>query len=594
MLRSYAYLFTRYRRSYVVGMLALVLTNALSMAIPRVFGAAVDAFTQGADRRRVITFALVIAGIAVAQAVFRVTSRVIVLGTSRRVEYDLKGMLHDKLVRLAPSFYEAFSTGDLMSRMTNDVMLVRALGGPGILYFTNAMLVYLLGTAFMVSLSWQLTIVVLAPLPLMAWLVRGTVHRVRAYALSSREALSDLNTVVQENLAGAGVVRSFALEEAQVRRFEARSTAYLDWGLKESRARAQMIPMIGLAGGLSYAAVLALGGPMAAAGAVSVGDLVAFVGYIGMMIFPTVALGWILSLMQRGTAALERLDKILQAPVTIESDEGALALAALRSDVTVSDYTFRYHDALDAYKHLQDGDAAHERPPALRAVSLRIEAGTFVALVGRVGSGKSTLLKSLLRLVEVPRGAIALDGADINDYDVAAVRRAVAYVPQDDFLFSDSVAANIRFGAPHADEAAVVAAAELAGIDLSSEGLANGIETEVGERGANLSGGQRQRVALARALLRDAPILVLDNALSNVDTDTERRILAGLAAQRSGRTVIAASNRITAVQEAERIYVFDGGEIVDSGRHEELAARPGLYASMREQQQLSARLEVLP
>jgi len=574
-------------------MLALVLTNALSMAIPRIFGAAVDAFTQGADRDRVITFALVIVAIAAAQAIFRVASRIVVLGTSRRVEYDLKGMLHDKLVQLAPSFYEAFSTGDLMSRMTNDVMLVRALGGPGILYFTNAILVYVLGVAFMVSLSWQLTIVVLAPLPVIAWLVRGTVHRVRAYALSSREALSALNTTVQENLAGAEVVRSFALEEAQVRRFEERSMAYLDWGLKESRARAQMIPLIGLAGGLSYTAVLALGGPMAAAGAVSIGDLVAFVGYIGMMIFPTVALGWILSLLQRGTAALERLDKILRAPVTIDSSEGAVPLPELRSDVTVSDYTFRYHDALDAYTHLQDGDAAHERPPALRAVSLRVHVGDFVALVGRVGSGKSTLLKSLLRLVEVPPGAITIDSTDINDYDVASVRRSVAYVPQDDFLFSDSVAANIRFGVPDADDSKVVAAAELAGIDLSSEGLVNGLETEVGERGANLSGGQRQRVALARALLRDAPILVLDNALSNVDTDTERRILAGLAVQRPGRTVIAASNRITAVRDADRVYVFDDGEVVDSGRHDELATRPGLYASMREQQQLSARLEEL-
>ncbi len=222
-------------------------------------------------------------------------------------------MLHDRLVQLAPSFYEAFSTGDLMSRMTNDVMLVRALGGPGILYFANALLVYLLGTAFMVTLNWQLTLVVLAPLPVMAWLVRGTVHRVRAYALSSREALSDLNTVVQENLAGAEVVRSFALEEAQERRFAEQSTEYVDWALKESRARAQMVPMIGMAGGLSYAAVLALGGPMAAAGSISIGDLVAFVGYIGMMIFPTVALGWILSLLQRGTAALERLDRIHSA-----------------------------------------------------------------------------------------------------------------------------------------------------------------------------------------------------------------------------------------------------------------------------------------
>jgi len=411
------------------------------MSIPRVFGLAVDELTAGATRQRVIAFAAVIMVIAAAQAVTRVASRIAVLGISRRIDYDFKGLLHRKLVELSPSFYEAYSTGDLMSRMTNDVMLVRAMGGPGILYFMNALLVYLLGIGFMVTLNWKLTLVVLAPLPIMAWLVRGTVHQVRAYALSSREALSDLNTVVQENLAGAGVVRSFALEEAQVRRFEERSTTYVDWALKESRARAQMIPMIGLAGGLSYAAVLALGGPMAAEGTVSVGDLVAFVGYIGMMIFPTVALGWILSLLQRGTAALERLDKVMQSPVTIGSADGAHELARMEQGIEVDGLTFRYHDALRAYAHLDEVDVdvdedgtKHERPPALRDVSLTVPTGHFTALVGRVGSGKSTLLKALLRLVEVPRGTILVDGADINDYDLDTLRRAIAYVPQDDFL----------------------------------------------------------------------------------------------------------------------------------------------------------------
>ena len=236
-LRSYAYLFTRYRGAYALGIAALLATNVLYMAIPRIFGAAIDAIETGADRDRIFWFAGAIAAVAAVQSLVRVLSRVYVLGVSRRVEYDLKGMLHDRLVRMAPSFYEAMSTGDLMSRMTNDVTLVRALGGPGVLYFANAVLVYVLGIAFMVSLSWQLTLVVLAPLPVIAWLVRGMVHKVRAYALASREALSDLNTAVQENLAGAQVVRSFALETAQISRFEERSQRYVDWALKETSPR---------------------------------------------------------------------------------------------------------------------------------------------------------------------------------------------------------------------------------------------------------------------------------------------------------------------------------------------------------------------
>ena len=580
--------------AYAVGLLALLATNAIYMAIPRVFGAAVDALRAGASRSELTRLATIIAVAALAQSVVRILSRIFVLGASRRVEYDLKGLLHERLVRLSSSFYDALSTGDLMSRMTNDVTLVRALGGPGVLYFANALLIYVLGVGFMVSLSWQLTLVVLAPLPLMAWVVRSMVHKVRAYALGSRRALSDLNSVVQENLSGASVVRAFAIEEPQVRRFEARSDAYVDWALKESWTRAQMIPLIGLGGGLSYIGVLLVGAPLATRGIVSLGDLVAFLSYVTMLVFPTVAFGWILSLVQRGAAAMERLDGILRAPTTIASAADAVEPSVLAGRVEVRDLTFRYDDAIAAYTAVMDDDSeghAESRRPALVGVDFEASPGQLIALVGRVGSGKSTLLKALARFLELPAGTVFVDGVDVLQMRLESLRNAIAYVPQDDFLFSASVRDNVAYGVPDAPLHAIEGAASAAGLRPGTSGLARGFDTQAGERGLNLSGGQRQRTALARALLHDAPILLLDNALSNVDTETEHEILGALASARGERTVIAASNRITAVQDADRIYVFDAGRVIDSGRHSELIARPGLYASMYEQQQLSARLE---
>ena len=580
--------------AYAVGLLALLATNAIYMAIPRVFGAAVDALRAGASRSELTRLATIIAVAALAQSVVRILSRIFVLGASRRVEYDLKGLLHERLVRLSSSFYDALSTGDLMSRMTNDVTLVRALGGPGVLYFANALLIYVLGVGFMVSLSWQLTLVVLAPLPLMAWVVRSMVHKVRAYALGSRRALSDLNSVVQENLSGASVVRAFAIEEPQVRRFEARSDAYVDWALKESWTRAQMIPLIGLGGGLSYIGVLLVGAPLATRGIVSLGDLVAFLSYVTMLVFPTVAFGWILSLVQRGAAAMERLDGILRAPTTIASAADAVEPSVLAGRVEVRDLTFRYDDAIAAYTAVMDDDSeghAESRRPALVGVDFEASPGQLIALVGRVGSGKSTLLKALARFLELPAGTVFVDGVDVLQMRLESLRDAIAYVPQDDFLFSASVRDNVAYGVPDAPLHAIEGAASAAGLRPGTSGLARGFDTQAGERGLNLSGGQRQRTALARALLHDAPILLLDNALSNVDTETEHEILGALASARGERTVIAASNRITAVQDADRIYVFDAGRVIDSGRHSELIARPGLYASMYEQQQLSARLE---
>ena len=325
-LRAYAHLFLRYRWRYAVGLLALTLTNVIYLAIPRVLGWAIDELRAGTTVEQLVRYALALGLLAAAQALARAVSRVQVLGASRRVEYDLKGLLYDKLLQLAPSFYQALTTGDLMSRMTNDATLIRALAGPGVLYFINAVMVYVLAFGFMMTLNPTLTVVVFLPLPLIAWLVRGLVQQVKEYTRASREALGELNTTVQENLAGVQVVKSFALEESQIRRFEQRSHAYMNWSLKEAWTRAQMVPIVGLVGGLSYAGVLGFGGRMVTADSLSLGDLVAFLSYVTMMVVPTVAFGWILSLLQRGAAALERLDEVLKAPVTIASPVPAKSL----------------------------------------------------------------------------------------------------------------------------------------------------------------------------------------------------------------------------------------------------------------------------
>ena len=598
-LRRYLFLYTRHRKAYLLGGFFLIATNGVALAIPRVIGWAVDALEASTTRDVIIGYAGVIVGLAVVQTLMRVGSRIFVLSISRRIDFELKAMLHNRLLQLAPSFFGATKTGDLMSRMTNDVMLVRALGGPGVLYFFNAVFVYLIGIAYMVSVSWRLTLIVFLPLPLIALLVRLLVHRVKEFAKASRVALSDLNTMVQENLSGVLVVKSFALEEQQVRRFEDLSGTYMSWGLKEAWTRAQMIPVVGLGGGIAAAAVLGFGGRMVAAGTLSIGDLVALFSYIAVMVMPTVALGWILSLIQRGAAALERLDEVLAAPATISQPEQPRSLAGASAGVSVRSLDFHYDDSLRHYAPILKMDETRldsGRRHALLDVSFEARPGSFVALVGRVGSGKSTLLKAIQHLVEVPQGTVHVGGIDVTEADLDELRRSIGYVPQDDFLFRTTIFDNIAYGRPDANPERVLDAAEAAGLSSDVADFADGLHTVVGERGLTLSGGQRQRVALARALLLRPKILVLDNALSNVDADTERRILDRLRAARSVAgstppTVIVASNRIGAITDADRIYVMDGGRIVDEGTHDDLIERPGLYADMYEQQRLRAELE---
>jgi ATP-binding cassette subfamily B protein len=569
-------LYTRHGREYLLGLLSLLVTNALLLTIPWLIKEAIDSLSNGAGAGALLGYGGAIAGVGAAQAVARIQSRRLILGNSRRVDYDLKGRLLERLQRLAPSWYRRTFTGDLMSRAAHDVMLVRALGGPGVLYLANSIFIYLIALPMMAAIEPWLTLVVFLPFPVMAWLVRGMVDDLKRHSLQAQETLGSLNTVVQETLNGIAVVKAFRMEERQQERFGALSAELMARNLELARTMGRMIPIVTTAGGAGALVILYFGGRMAIEGTLSYGDFVAFFAYLWMLLRPTVALGWILSLVQRSKAGFERLDEVLSAPITIPEATDPLPVPRPPGDLEFRGLTYGY-----------DGR------PVLRDVSLRVRSGELVAVIGRVGSGKSTLLRALPRLIEVPEGSVFLGGRDILRLSREELRRAIGYVPQDDFLFSASIAENIAFGRPDAEMSEIEAAARDASVHRDIAAFPDGYRSVVGERGLTLSGGQRQRIALARALLIDPPILLLDNALAHVDTETEEEIVRNLRGRLQGRTVLLATNRLAGLGLADRIVVLDRGRVRAVGPHRHLLEESDLYREMVEQQTLTRELDAL-
>ncbi|MCK6554818.1 ABC transporter ATP-binding protein/permease [Candidatus Binatia bacterium] len=570
----------RYRRRYAVGCLCLLATASLAMAIPYLLKRAVDAVGAGAPASRVATFALTIVAIALAQAVVRTLSRSLIFNVGRDVEYDLRNDLFRHLERLPLAFYQRHQTGDLMSRLVNDVTAVRMLLGVGVLNLINTPIYYAYGVAIMLALDARLTLAALIPYPLLLIVVKFYSRRILEDTLRVQEGLAALSSDVQENLSGMHVVRAYAAEEIQARIFAAANERFKAASLKLARSRGQLFPLMRAASSVGTLVVLWYGSLQAIAGRLSLGDMVAFIGYLNLLAWPTLALGWILSVLQRGRAAMRRLEEILDAPATISDRPGATPLPVIHGAIAYRDVTFAY-------------PTAGTGRTALRNVTLAVAPGRQLALIGRTGAGKSTLAMLLPRLFDAHNGTVLLDGRDVRTMPLAQLRRAIAYVPQDPFLFSATVRDNIRFGADHADDAAVRTAATVAGVATDIESFPRGYDTVVGERGITLSGGQKQRLTIARALLRDAPVLVLDDALSSVDTRTERTILTALESVVRQRTRIVVSHRISTVQNADVIAVIDEGQVVEIGNHATLMARGGLYADLARQQRLEEEIAAL-
>ncbi len=567
-----------YRSKYVAGLAWLIATNILALGIPWLLRGAVQDLTAGTNAWRLATFAGGMIGLAIVQAWARTVSRLLILGASRKIAFDVREAFFAKLLSLDAAFYDRQRTGDLMSRGVNDLQLLQAFFGPGLLNALNTAIVYVGVLCVMLRLDVPLTLVALFWFPLLYLCVNRLSKKVYARSLAVQEQLAAISDRTQENLSGIQQVKIYAQEDQEIARFRELCDALRRKQLALARVRGAMVSLIGVFAGLGTLLVLFVGGLHVIRGRISLGDFVAFNAYLAQLAWPTIALGWIVNLFQRASGAMRRLDEIMKStPTVAPPTPGAQGERPIDGDLTVRGLTFAYEGAADR--------------PALTDVSLSIAKGSRVAIVGAVGSGKSTFAHLLAKIYPPPPGTMFAGGEDLAHVPVLRVRAGLAFVPQEAFLFSRSLAENVAFGLPAGGEKAIREAVRAARLDTDLPSLPDGLDTIVGERGFTLSGGQRQRATLARALAVDPNILVLDDALSSVDADTERMILDALAVERRGRTLILITHRLSTLRAVDRIVVLAGGRVVEDGTHDALLARNGVYARLFLRARMEERLQ---
>lgn len=548
------------------------------MWIPWWIREAVRTIEQGGGAKDVTFYAVLIIAAAVVQGLVRAVSRSLIFNAGRNVEYDLRNDLFAHLEKLPLSYYHAQRTGDLMSRVINDISAVRVMLGPGILNFVNAPLYYVYAVALMLTMDVRMTLAALLPFPLLIYAANKFRGRIMKSSLEVQQQMSVLSSHVQENLSGMHVVKAYSQEGFQTQQFVGLNKVYEIKSLEMAKLRGVVNPVMQGINGLTVLIIIWYGGVRVMRGDLLVADIVAFIAYLNVLAWPTAAFGWMLSLVERGRAAMRRLNEILETHPEIASGRDASPVPPLKSGIEFKNVSFAY------------GRQANGRP-AVDGISFTLPVGRSVGLVGRIGSGKSTLAQLVPRLFDASAGEIRIDGRDIRQLPLSDLRQMIGYVPQEPFLFSTTLKRNLAFGRERYSEEELEHAIKIARLDRDLEVFPNGLETLVGERGVTLSGGQKQRATLARALIMNPPVLILDDCLSSVDAQTEAEILHGLKSILKEKTCLIISHRISAVKEADEILVLDEGRIIERGSHDALVRRRGLYAELYQQQRLSEELE---
>ena len=566
----------RYWQSLAWGGVSTIFYNVVKVMIPLVIGHAIDDMKHGVTEAKVMHHALLLIGLAVFSAIFLYITRQVVIGVSRKIEFDLRNDMFANLERQSAGYYQTHRTGDIMARTTNDLNAVRQLLGPAIMYSANTVVFTAAALPFMYRISPKLTFFAFVPLPLASVLVQYFGNRIHTRFERIQAMFSEISAKAQENFSGARLIRAFAQEDAEVASFEVANREYIGRSLLLVRLMAMLWPTLELVLGMSLMITLLVGGHEVVMHRISVGEFTSFNVYMVQLTWPMIAVGWVVNLFQRGTASIVRIDELLKQEPQIRDEAPANAASEIKGHITFRGLKFSFN----------------EGTPVLKDINLDIPAGSSLAIVGPTGSGKSTLVNLIPRLYDASPGTVLIDGMPIRNFPLDGLRRSIGFVPQETFLFSDTVRSNVAFGVSSATDAEIEAAATTAHIREEILEFPKGFGTTVGERGVTLSGGQKQRTAIARAVVRDPKILILDDALASVDTYTEERILAGLREVMRGRTTVFISHRVSTARNADQIAVLVEGCIAEVGTHDELLARGGYYMSLYEKQQLEEELAV--